>query len=441
VEGGPFFLFLHYWDPHDPYSPPAPYDTIFDPSYRGGLGNSVNLRTLGFTAAEQVGATLSEETGIMCARDIEHAFALYDGEIAFTDEWIGELLRGLDERGLRSNTLIVLHGDHGEEFFEHNGVGHGHTLYNEVIRVPLMFVLPGIVPGNKRIARQARLLDVTPTVLDLMGLTSDFAFEGISRAPALRGGADAVPNSNALFPPYVAYTEGVRQGLEKKAVTAYPWKLLYEISSKDEMLFDLGKDPGETENLMPESPEAAVPFEELLARGLFEMSDAWYIEVAGGDVPHTFDIEISTAGGTWGGWVCPAEIAHDGNLEAAPGKEALSASPGSVFRRSGLEARDPITLGFKIHAPRGIHIRFDFRMDGKPATARTFIGEALANPDKMPFTVHKKRGGAEALSGPPQRPEPPYVLLWQVGGRYGGEIPADLSEDVKKQLRALGYIQ
>ncbi len=441
LDGGPFFLFLHYWDPHHPYGPPAPYDTIFDPSYSGGLGNIVNLKTLGFTAADQVGATLSQETGMMSGRDVEHALALYDGEIAFTDRWIGRLLDGLEDRDLRNNTLVVLHSDHGEEFFEHGGVGHGHTLYDEVIRVPLIVVFPKVVPANTRIAGLARLLDVAPTVLDLLGLTSDAAFEGTSLASRLRGAAETAPHKKALFPPHVAYSEGVRQGLEKKAVTAYPWKLIYELSSTDEMLFDLGRDPGETTNLTAERPEGAIPLEGLLARALFEMSEDWYVEVAGGKDYHTFDIEISTAKATWGGWICPFEITADGNPTTASGKNPLIEAPGSVLRRTGLRAREPVMLGFKMHTPRGVRAQFDFRIDGGPATVSTFIGEALAMPNKMPFYAKKRKASTEAVSGPLERPEPPYVLLWHVEGRYAGETQVELSDEVKKGLRALGYIQ
>jgi hypothetical protein len=80
-------------------------------------------------------------------------------------------------------------------------------------------------------------------------------------------------------------------------------------------------------------------------------------------------------------------------------------------------------------------------MDGKPAAAITFIGKDLATPESMPFTIHKRRARVETASGPPKRPDPPYVLLWHVEGKYGGETPAELSEEVKKELRALGYIQ
>ena len=98
-------------------------------------------------------------------------------------------------------------------------------------------------------------------------------------------------------------------------------------------------------------------------------------------------------------------------------------------------------MGFKIHVQMDIPAAFNIRIDGKPAEAKTFIGESLRNPKEIPFTVRSRRARAESSSGPAERPKPPYVLLWYVEGRYGGDVPANLSEDVKKDLRALGYIQ
>ena len=89
--------------------------------------------------------------------DWERIVSLYDGEIAFTDAAIGGLLKGLSERGLRRNTLVILLADHGEEFYEHGGFGHGHTLFDEVIRVPLVLSLPGRLPGGVRIENQVRI--------------------------------------------------------------------------------------------------------------------------------------------------------------------------------------------------------------------------------------------------------------------------------------------
>ena len=119
-----FFLFLHYWDVHFGYAPPAPYDTLFDPAYEGPLARSSIL------GRRQI------EAG-MAGSDLDHVVALYDGEIAYTDACLGSLFRELDELGLSAKTLVVVTSDHGEELLEHGGSGHGHSLFQELIHVPM----------------------------------------------------------------------------------------------------------------------------------------------------------------------------------------------------------------------------------------------------------------------------------------------------------------
>ena len=150
----PFFLFIHYWDVHYDYIPPDPYDKMFDPGYEGEL----DVREL--EGNESIHAD-------MARGDLEHLIALYDGEIRWTDEWIGRLMEMLRTKGLLDRTLIVLTADHGEEFFEHGAKGHGKSLYDETIRVPLIVRLPGVVEAGLRISQQVRTIDIYPTVLDI----------------------------------------------------------------------------------------------------------------------------------------------------------------------------------------------------------------------------------------------------------------------------------
>ena len=119
----------------------------------------------------------------------------------------------------------------------------------------------------------------------------------------------------------------------------------------------------------------------------------------------------------------------------------MEGGAGPVFRIEGLEAADPVTMGLRIHAPGGLRPEMDFRIDGETAEGRTFLGEALEHPGAMPFALPMRAAQVASVSGPATRPDPPYILVWRVTGRYAGETPADLSENAKKELRALGYIQ
>ncbi|MBU0753931.1 MAG: sulfatase-like hydrolase/transferase, partial [Planctomycetes bacterium] len=129
---------------------------LFDPDYQGHLDAS----------KFETNPTIH---GKMDPRDLEHLVALYDGEIRFVDESIGRLVEELEQRGLMEKTLLVITGDHGDEFFEHNEKGHGHSLYQELLHVPLLIHSP-VLGGGFRVPQPVALIDVAPTILDFLGI-------------------------------------------------------------------------------------------------------------------------------------------------------------------------------------------------------------------------------------------------------------------------------
>lgn len=170
----PFFAFVHLWDVHYDYDPPPPYDTMFDPDYAGDLDAS-NFEN---NPALRPG---------MDPRDLAHLVALYDGEIRFTDEWIGRLLDRLAALGLAEDTIVVVTADHGDEFLEHGHLGHIKTLFEELLRIPLIVRYPRRVSPGQRLAEQVRLEDVAPTILGLAGVTSPPGFGLETGPPGARG--------------------------------------------------------------------------------------------------------------------------------------------------------------------------------------------------------------------------------------------------------------
>lgn len=435
--GDPFFIFVHYFDPHVTYEPPAPYDTIFDPDYSGRLGS-----TFGRNTYIRMQDELSIEGDPSAEADWDHIRALYDGEIAFTDVAIGRLLEGLEERGLRENTLIVLLSDHGEEFFDHKGFEHGHTLYDELIKLPLMFSLPGVIPEDVRVSRQVRLLDVLPTILDIMDITQAPHMEGSSLRPLMMGESDVVDASAAMLPQRFAYSESMLYGTEKKSVTAYPWKLVYDTVSGEQMLFNLAHDPGEHENLLEQQSETHRVFEEVLIKTLSRLSEVWYVEFDGGGGGHTFDIQISLP-------VRPISDSFkmywffdsEGRLLDSDrlAFEETNTRAKRFFSLEGIELKDKLTLVMKV-ARKPVPVTFDLRIDGEPAMEETFIGATLSSAEAMPFSMKAKRGST-ANGAPASRPAPPYIVVWHSGAEYGIDTPVKLGEDTERQLRSLGYIQ
>jgi arylsulfatase A-like enzyme len=433
----PFFIFVHYFDPHLSYSPPPPYDTLFDPGYEGRIGDSFDIDEDGFS---RIRDTMFAEMRALTAADWNHIVSLYDGEIAFADKAIDDLLEGLQARNLRDNTLIIFLSDHGEEFYEHGGFEHGHSLYNELIWVPLMFSLPGVLPQGVRLARRVRLLDVMPTILDILGIDREPHFEGVSLKPLLEGTGTVTDHQGCLLSPDVAFAEAIMHGLEMKSVTAYPLKLIHHMTTGEEMLFDLDDDPEEMRNLIDQELEVASGLKEILFKTLFEISDTWYIELAGGGEDHTVDLEITAEKGPGIGIINLYKLfAGNGDL-LDPGEVLYSKASGSVLKLDGLNLKGTVTLAFKVDLPR-IPIRFDFRIDGRSAGPHTCMGKSLASPDEMPFIIKGARGRVKSEGRPSGTLAPPYLLLWYSEGKYRGDTAITLDQETKKELKALGYIQ
>jgi arylsulfatase A-like enzyme len=165
VGDRPFFLFLHFYDPHAHYTPPPQTRALFPSAYTGPLkGLLTHFQTL------------TRETTPPAY--LEHLLSLYDAEIRYTDDQLGRVIDHLRGRGLDRSTLVVVTADHGEEFLDHGSWIHGRTLYEEIIRVPLVVAGPGVAP--RREAAQASLLDVAPTILAWARLPAPARFQGRS---------------------------------------------------------------------------------------------------------------------------------------------------------------------------------------------------------------------------------------------------------------------
>lgn len=253
--GAPFFLYLHYLDPHGPYRPPADFPRRFAPAgYSGGPG-----------VAEGDPNPLAKalEAGQAPARaDLDHLEALYDDEIAYFDARFGELLEALAARGKLDDTLLILVADHGEEFFEHRQLKHCHTLFDTETRTPLLIRPPGGLTRGRRIAGEVANLDVVPTVLDYLDSSDEAgALPGASLRPWLEG-------AGKPRPAFAAWGS-------LRAVTFAGRKLVYDLATDRFALYDLTTDPGETTDLIERRPDWVSP----LRRQLF----TWLIEQEGAD--------------------------------------------------------------------------------------------------------------------------------------------------------------
>lgn len=240
ASSGPSFAFLHGYDAHIPYDPPPPYDRLYDPGYAGPV--------VGAETRHLCRALRGQEPGdppVLTPADRRHLVALYDGGLRALDARFGHLMKQLDGTEAGRGALVIVLSDHGEEFWDHGSVLHSHTVYQELVHVPLLMRVPGAAAGRV-VAATVRNLDVAPTVLDLMGLPPSPSHEGASLREALFGGA----------PPALAAPAEMR---EWKALVEGSWKLVTSDAGRF-TLYDLGVDPGETESVASGHRE--------LARGL-----------------------------------------------------------------------------------------------------------------------------------------------------------------------------
>ncbi len=225
-----FFAFVHLWDVHYDYEPPPEFD-LFYPGYRGRAdGSDIDGR--------------STDRNPPKPDELRRIVSLYDGEIRFTDHNVGRILDRLVACGRLDDTLIVFTADHGEEFLEHNMLGHGNSLYEEVVRIPLILRYPPLIDGGRTIDVPVSLVDVAPTILDLCGLDAPQPFYGESLRLALSG--DLERRELPLERSYLRAGEELH--LETiRAVHAGDYKLIRQTDEDGGKIFvyDLALDPRE----------------------------------------------------------------------------------------------------------------------------------------------------------------------------------------------------
>lgn len=225
AHGERFFAYVHFREPHFPYNPPPPYDSMFGPSeiFPDGVTD--------WSVIEAVNARAA--SGTPPAEDVvERVRTLYEGNYAYVDALIGELVRCLEEHDLDEDTVLIVTADHGEALFEHGYIGHNTQLYEESVRVPLLLKIPGESP--RRVVEVVELIDLAPTILELAGIPVPETMQGES-----------------LFDPdpeRLAFTRTVWKR-PRYSTRNHRFKLIWDSRTGRSELYDLEADPGEIRNL------------------------------------------------------------------------------------------------------------------------------------------------------------------------------------------------
>ncbi|HEY6547509.1 MAG TPA: sulfatase, partial [Vicinamibacteria bacterium] len=270
----PSFVYLHFFDPHPPYEPNRPYDTLWaDPKGREEYLRQQELikKFVPDAFLAQRGMATRDEltkAGLDPAAYLRYSKDWYDGSIRGMDDEIARLVERLRGLGLEERSAIAFFADHGHELHDHGRMGHGHSLYGEMIRVPLILWAPGRVPKGTRVLEPVQLIDVMPTLLDLSGLRVPAAAQGQSLKPLFAGPAGAAvaaakagwekrPVIAERYPP--ARGESFPTSGELYAIMDGNWKLIQNVvrpAEKPEFeLFDFYHDPLDQKEVAREHPD------------------------------------------------------------------------------------------------------------------------------------------------------------------------------------------
>lgn len=249
-SANPFFLYLHYMDPHDPYDDPEGYHRRYDPDYAGSFDGGIY---------PVFRAMAKKQAWSLDPRDLQNMVARYDGEIRYVDAKIEEVLRAIDRLGVADRTVVIFTADHGEQFLDHGSLKHATSVYQEEVHVPLVIRAPGIQAAGRRIATPVELIDLYPTIFELLGLPDPPNTCGRSLVPLLEGrGAPARPYDVFTETSHGWIWDGDRVAQNKVpyfAVVRGKRKLICREGKRE--LYDLADDPGETRDLAKEkTPEA-----------------------------------------------------------------------------------------------------------------------------------------------------------------------------------------
>lgn len=427
----PFFLYVHYIDPHDPYWNPDLVD-----------GRSPYFDDPGGISGKYLHGVYTGRLEVQdLDRQVRHFTALYDTEIRFVDRAIGKLLEEIPPEVL-AETLVVLTADHGEELYDHGGWKHGHTLYQDQIHVPFLARWDGRIPAGTRLPGTVRLVDLAPTVVAAAGGEAPSTWQGTDLLPALTG--------RQSLPRLAAFSQHLTAGPMRSCAVLEGQKLIlfnrrepflatdglqqhiYELDmGRLDRLerYDLTSDPREDRNLFEVADEAGSEASSTAATGALDAVVQNHLHRTLRGVRAFTD-------------ALPEGARLSGELRfATPPEGALPLFLGPEDRLTveGATVRfeivgGPVTKGFLLPgAPRALTAA-ELRLDGEPLPA----GRLRFGPG-TPYTGRTLEPTAFDTEAFPPAGDRPGLRLW----RFGGERPdaAEVDPETRRSLEALGYIQ
>jgi arylsulfatase A-like enzyme len=424
----PFFFYVHTVDPHSPYDAPPPFDASFPRPPLGEL-ESPNPRV---AARAKLAAVVAD----------------YDAEVRFSDHEFGRLMDSLEARGLYRDALVVFTSDHGEELRDHGQLGHGKSLYEEVVQVPLLVKLPANIHAGRVVDAPVSLLDVLPTIVGLAGGEADHV-EGVD----LRELVVAEEKRNERPRPFFLDLDLTSASDERAVGSAVVWGGYKLVDSQEPTrgvrLFDLVRDPGERRNAAAREPALTEHLRSVLAEQRARAEAGVHLWLANADDGRTRRVEGTLRTSGRFAAVRAFQIEQGDRVEVARDGSRLHLSLALKNRRNPFPHPPPRfvdqdRLVFTVEPPGATLEIESLSIDG--SAAPIFLG---ADPDRArsaPLVVDPalpglrvERMGALFL---PAGGASAAVLGAQLGvvqpARATGGVALDPA--VEQRLRALGYL-
>lgn len=424
VRGRPFFFYVHTMAPHEPYTPPEPYKSRFE---RGtaGLDNAASER--------------------------QKTIDRYDAEIAYIDSLFGEFVQHLRESGVYEPSLIIVLSDHGEEFWDHGGISHGKTLYEEQLRVPLLIKLPESRYGGSAKETLVEMVDIAPTILHYLELPPEPAFQG----QPITFGPHESPGE-----PRVGFASLELDSRSMVAAKSVATKYIRNHADGTEKWFDLSGDPQEL-NPLSATPDTALPLKSVaLARSRMgqhglnilitrdatdETTLTGRIEADSlGDVEYRYPaefVELTQQPGQVDFTVSMPRI-DDENITSAQWRQALERDAGVAWlagKFGGEIETEPDHFQLIVDVPLDATLTMSLYKDGEPVS-----GDVVT----MPNAPRELRDAAVNLQNLAVNSRPHYaaaspaefgVYIWYMPEADDIDM-LDLAPEVQEALRGLGYL-
>lgn len=401
----PFFLFLHYYDPHLPYDPPERFRQKFGSSLSREDTNKLMMNAILPSAKLPDAALWTQVIGS------------YDGEIAWLDEELGKLFQHLSD-----DTLVVLFSDHGEAFKEHGVTGHGTTLYEEEIRTALVMRHPRLLPEPKVIDEPVMLMDVAPTILSLCGIEPPAHYEGTELTPLWQG--KHLPDRLIL-----AETKPTFFARVLKMAIRGDWKLVYSVLEGKQELYKL---PDEHTDLSKKDIPMAKALFEPIQRWV-EGEDFWMVHVQGqGEFTSTFVVQ--------GGQI---RLYNPLEEDRYNDRDVQNFDPSNRIVKWTSNPQGRSKAVFLQVEPKDCIIRWDFQINGVRQLDKVHFGPQGSTPTKLPVDFNLADQTLSPIIEKPFQPPSDGFFVRRYRGKNASSRPSQagtIDAQMLRQLKTLGYI-